>query len=335
MAGPLKPATIRIGNVEVPGRVGLAPLAGYTEYPFRAAVARFGCAFAVTPLISAEGLIRRNEKTTRLLAAGDDDASVVAAQVFGARPAAMAEAAKIAAGAGFPLVDLNLGCPAPKIRKQQAGAALAGDMVTLRKVVRAVVAASPVPVTAKMRLGDAAGEKSTLAAAKLLCEEGVAALTVHGRTLEQGLRGPVDCAAVREVAAAAAVPVWANGGIETPQDAAKLLEDTGADGVMVGRAAVRRPYLINRVEEYLARGEAPAPPSRAALAEAILFHFDKAASLYGEERAARQFRKHLLAYLKDAPGAKALRPRAAAVACCDDVVNVLDDFKKLPVYGPP
>lgn len=332
MAEPLGPATIRVGNVDVPGRVALAPLAGYTEYPFRAAVARFGCAFAVTPLISAEGLIRRNRNTRRLLVTGDDDASVVAAQIFGSRPAAMAEAAKIAAGAGFPLVDVNLGCPARKIRKQQAGAALLGDAVKLRKVARAVVAASPVPVTAKMRLGDAAG-KSTLAAAKLLCEEGVAALTVHGRTLEQGQRGPVDCDAMREIAAAAAVPVWANGAVETPQDAAKLLEDTGADGIMVGRAAVRKPYLINHVEEYLAHGEAPEPPSRTALAEAILFHFDKAASLDGEERAARQFRKHLLAYLKYAPGANELRSRAAAVACCDDVVDILSEFRGLPEYG--
>ena len=332
MAEPLGPATIRVGNVDVPGRVALAPLAGYTEYPFRAAVARFGCAFAVTPLISAEGLIRRNRNTRRLLVTGDDDASVVAAQIFGSRPAAMAEAAKIVAGAGFPLVDVNLGCPARKIRKQQAGAALLGDAVKLRKVARAVVAASPVPVTAKMRLGDD-GNKSTLAAAKLLCEEGVAALTVHGRTLEQGQRGPVDCDAMREIAAAAAVPVWANGAVETPQDAAKLLEDTGADGIMVGRAAVRKPYLINQVEEYLARGEAPGPPSRTALAEAILFHFDKAASLDGEERAARQFRKHLLAYLKNAPGAKVLCSRAAAIACCNDVVDILNEFRGLPEYG--
>lgn len=317
----------------MPGRAALAPLAGYTEYPFRATVARFGCALAVTPLISAEGLVRRHGNTRRLLTSGDDDASVVAAQIFGSRPAAMAEAARIAAGAGFPLVDLNLGCPAPKIRKQRAGAALLGDAVNLRKVARAVVAASPVPVTAKMRLGGDAG-KSTLAAAKLLCEEGVAALAVHGRTLEQGLRGPVDFAAVKEIAGATAVPVWANGAVETPRDAERLLEDTGAAGVMVGRAAVRKPYLINQVERYLAEGEAPAAPSRAALAETILFHFDKAASLDGEERAARQFRKHLLAYLKSAPGAKALCSRAAAVACCGDVVAVLDEFKELPEYGP-
>ncbi len=334
MAEPLGPATIRVGDVDVPGRAALAPLAGYTEYPFRATVARFGCALAVTPLISAEGLLRRNRNTTRLLASGDDDASVVAAQIFGSRPAAMAEAAKIVADAGFRLVDLNLGCPARKIKKQRAGAALAADMVALRKVARAVVAASPVPVTAKMRLADEARGKGSLAAAKLLCEEGVAALAVHGRTPEQGLRGPVDCAAVEEIAASAPVPVWANGAVETPQDAELLLKETGADGIMIGRAAVRKPYLINRVEKYLAEGEAPSPPSRRELAEAIMFHFDRAAALDGEEQAARQFRKHLLAYLKHAPGAKALRPKAVGVRNRDDVAAVLTEYEGLDENGP-
>ncbi len=333
MAEPLGPATIRVGDVDVPGRAALAPLAGYTEYPFRATVARFGCALAVTPLISAEGLLRRNRNTTRLLASGEDDASVVAAQIFGSRPAAMAEAAKIVAGAGFPLVDLNLGCPARKIRKQRAGAALAADMVALRRVARAVVAASPVPVTAKMRLPNEAGGKSSVAAAKLLCEEGVAALAVHGRTAEQGLRGPVDCAAVGEIAAAAPVPVWANGAVETPRDAGILLKETGADGIMIGRAAVRMPDLISRVEKYLAEGEAPAPPAPRELADAILSHFDRAAALDGEEHAARQFRKHLLAYLKHAPGAKALRPKAATVRGRDDVAALLEEYVGLAEYG--
>ncbi len=332
MAKPLGPATIKVGTVEVPGRVALAPLAGYTEYPFRAAVARFGCAYAVTPLISAEGLVRRNRNTARLLVTGDDDASVVAAQLFGARPAAMAEAAKIVADAGFPLVDVNLGCPAAKVRKQQAGAALAADMVTLRKVARAVVAASPVPVTAKIRLAYDAG-KATLAAAKLLAEEGIAAFAVHGRAVGQGLRGPVDFSAVAEIVEVVRVPVWANGGVETPAAAEAFLRKTGADGVMVGRAAVGRPYLIGHIEKYLAEGEAPPPPSRAELTAAIRLHLDKAIALVGEERAVRLFRKHLLAYLKSAPGGKGLRPRGAHVGRRDDVVALLDEFEELGEYG--
>jgi len=334
LAEGVKPRTIKVGTVEVAGRAALAPLAGYTEYPFRAAVATFGCPYAVTPLISAEGLVRRNRNTLRLLARGDDDAPVVAAQIFGARRSAMAEAAKIVADAGFPLVDVNLGCPAPKIRKQEAGAALAGDIVALRKIARAVVAASPVPVTAKMRLARDASDKSTLAAAKLLFEEGVEALTVHGRAVDQGLRGPVDFRAVREIAETVPVPVWANGGVETPREAEELLEETAAAGVMVGRAAVRRPYLINNIETYLADGTVPAPPSRAELAEAIMFHFDKAAALDGEKRAARHFRKHLLAYLKGARGAKALLSRAARVACSADVADLLEEFAKPPEDGP-
>lgn len=333
MAGGSSRATIQVGDVEVPGRAALAPLAGYTEYPFRATVARFGCPYAVTPLISAEGLARRNESTLRLLATGADDAPVVAAQIFGSRPEAMAEAAKAVADAGFAVVDVNLGCPARKIRKQQAGAALLGDMAALRRVARAVVAASPVPVTAKMRPGPGAADKSGPAAAKMLVEEGVAALTVHGRTVEQRFGGPVDYEAIREVVAAVAVPVWANGGVRTPRDAEVLLERTGAAGVMVGRGAVRRPHLINEIETYLATGAEAEPPARAELAAAIASHFERAAALDGEERAARQFRKHLLAYLKDAGADKALRSRAAHVSCRADVVAVLEEFRGLPSNG--
>ena len=333
MAKSSSRATIRVGDVEVPGRAALAPLAGYTEYPFRATVARFGCPYAVTPLISAEGLARRHANTLRLLATGADDAAVVAAQIFGSAPEVMAEAAKVAADAGFAVVDVNLGCPVRKIRKQQAGAALLGDMAALRRVARAVVAASPVPVTAKMRPGPGAADKSAPAAARMLVEEGVAALTVHGRTVEQRFGGPVDYDAIREVVAAVAVPVWANGGVRTPRDAEVLLERTGAAGVMVGRGAVRRPYLINEIETYLATGAEAEPPARAELAAAIASHFDRAAALDDEERAARQFRKHLLAYLKYAGADKALRSRAAHVSCRADVVAVLEEFRRLPSNG--
>jgi tRNA-dihydrouridine synthase B len=334
LAATPSPATIRVGDVDVPGRAALAPLAGYTEYPFRATVARFGCPYAVTPLISAEGLVRRRETTLRLLATGPDDADVVAAQIFGSRPETMAEAARVAADAGFPVVDVNLGCPVRKIRKQLAGAALAGDVAALRRVARAVVAASTVPVTAKMRPGRDAAAKSGAAAARALAEEGVAALSVHGRYTDQRFGGPVDCDAIREVVDAVDVPVWANGGVRTARDAEVLLERTGAAGVMVGRGAVRRPYLINEIETYLATGREAEPPAPAEVAAAIQSHFDRAAALDGEERAAQQFRKHLLAYLKEAEGAQELRLRAAHVSCRADVAAVLKEFRELPHRGP-
>ncbi len=270
----------------------------------------------------------------RLLATGEGDAEVVAAQIFGPRPEAMAAAAAHLAGAGFAVVDINLGCPAPKVRRQRAGVALMDEPAVLREVVRAVVAAAaPVPVTAKMRLGnknaDNAGDT-----AKLLYDEGVQALAVHGRTMAQGFRGAVNTRAIAEVVAAVPMPVWANGDVRTPADAAALLAATGAAGVMVGRAAVRRPYLIAHLESYLATGETPPAPTRAELAETILFHFDRAAALDGEERAARQFRKHLLAYFKGVPGAKTLRAQAARVSDRGDVAAALDDFQKLPDDGP-
>jgi len=326
-------ATIDVGGVEVPGRAALAPLAGYTEYPFRATVARFGCPYAVTPLISAEGLARGNENTRRLLATGPGDAAVVAAQLFGSEPEAMAEAARVAAGAGFPLVDINVGCPARKVRKQLAGSALLGNMAALGRLVRAVIAASPVPVTAKLRPGRDAADQSGPTAARVLAEEGIAALAVHGRTVEQRFGGPVDYDAIREVVEAVAVPVWANGGVRTAADAEVLLARTGAAGVMVGRGAVRRPYLINEIETYLATGVESEPPTRAGLAEAVQFHFDLAAEQDGEERAARQFRKHLIAYLKDAGADKELRMRAAHASRRADVAALLDDFRRSPADG--
>jgi nifR3 family TIM-barrel protein len=333
MAGGPSRTTVDVGGVRIRGRAALAPLAGYTEYPFRATVARFGCPYAVTPLISAESLVRGGEGSRRLLATGPDDASVVAAQLFGSRPAAMAEAARIAAAAGFALVDLNLGCPVPRVGRQQAGAALAADEKALRTVARAVVAASPVPVTAKMRLGRNAADRRGPATARMLAEEGVAALTVHGRTVDRGFTGPVDYEAIAEIAAAVAVPVWANGGVRTPRDAGDLLKRTEAAGVMVGRAAVRRPYLIRDVDVYLATGREPKPPTPAELAAAIEFHFERAAALDGEDRAARYFARHLLAYLKGAGGDKALRKRAAYARSRAEVFAVVEELREMPLNG--
>ena len=307
----------------MPGRVALAPIAGFTDYPFRAAVARYGCAYAVTPLSSAEGLARRGAAREPNLATGPDDAAVVAAQIFGARPATLAEAARRLADAGFAVVDLNLGCPVRRMRRQQAGAYLVEDAAAVRDVARAVVAASPVPVTAKLRLGFAAPTTSGLTAARILAAEGVAALAVHGRTVAQGFAGPVDYDGLAAVVAAVDIPVWANGGVRSPADAAAMLARTGAAGVMVGRGAVGRPYVINQLERYLATGTAPPAPTRAELAAVIAAQLARLVALVGEERAARQFRKHLLAYLKENGAPKELRLRAVAVEGSADVAAVL------------
>lgn len=292
--------------------MALAPLAGYTEYPFRVTVASFGCAYAVTPLVSAEGLTRRRGPEP-LLATGPGDAAVVAVQIFGGRPAAMAEAARLLGGEGWPLIDLNLGCPAPKIKKQQAGAILLEDPVALRKVVCAVIAASPVPVTAKIRLGYAAPAKSGFAAAKMLAEEGLAGLTVHGRTLAQGFVGPVDKDAIAAIVAAVPIPVWANGGVRTPAEARAMLDHTKAAGVMIGHGALGRPHVIRDMEVYLATGITPPPPPPECLRAAVREHFARVAELWGERRGAYRFRKHLLVYLKEWGVSKELRIRGATL----------------------
>lgn len=322
---------MRVGSVEIPGRVALGPLAGYTDYPFRATVASFGCPYAVTPLVAAEGLCRRNAATLALLATGPDDAAVVAAQLFGGKPRAMADAARFAADLGFKLIDINLGCPSPRIRRQSAAAALMDDLTTLRKVIRAVVNASPVPVTAKIRLG--ATLARTVTVARLLAEEGISALAVHGRTVAQGFRGPVNAQAIGEVVAVVAIPVWANGGVVDGPSAAALLKATGAAGVMLGRAVLGRPYVVRDIENYLTEGVQPPPPSPAELAATIWAHFQRAADRYGERRAARRFRAHLHNYFTALPGARDLRARAAAVGHAADVRAVIASYLKLADDG--
>jgi tRNA-dihydrouridine synthase B len=316
------------GGVVIPGRVALAPLAGYTEYPLRAAVARFGCGFAMTPLISAEAVCRGTAATAPLLATGPDDARVVCAQVFGGKAARMAAAARRLADSGFPLVGVNVGCPVAKVRRQAAGAALLDDLPALAAITRAVVAAAaPTPVVGKIRTGTARDAAAGAKAAEVMVGEGVAALAVHGRNVTQGFVGRVDSGAIaRVVRVAADIPVWANGGVRSPGDAADLLARTGAAAVMVGRGALGRPWFIAACERFLATGEEPPSPGPAEMAAAIREHFARETALYGEARAAPRFRKHLLFYLRALNAAKSARVRAAALTDGAGLNDILESL---------
>ena len=183
-----------------------------------------------------------------------------------------------------------------------------------------------------MRLASSPGR--TVALARLLVEEGVRALAVHGRTLAQGFRDPVDWEAIRETAAAVSVPVWANGGVRTPQDGADLLAKTGAAGVMVGRGILGRPWLVAAVGRLLDTAQAPRPPRRRELADIIWYHYELAAAAEDDARAAVRFRAHLVFYFKDVAGAKDLRERAVRVGCRADVANVVARFRDSPDDGP-
>lgn len=317
-----------IGDVPVPGRVALAPMAGYTEYPFRAIVAGFGCPLAVTPLVSAKGLTMGNRSSTAILRKGPDDADVASGQVFGADPSAMGEAARRVTEAGFDLVDINLGCPVRKVHRQSAGAALVADFKLLRKVIKAVVRGSSVPVTAKIRVGLSEDLVNGPEVAKALENEGVVCIAVHGRTVAQGFSGRSDPDRIAEVVNEVEIPVIANGDVTTPSEAKELLEHTGAAAVMTGRAALRAPDLVARAGEYIRTGVEPPAAGANVLINAYVRLFDLTAESYGEERAAKIIRKFVINLAKGFPGARKLREKGAAVSSRGEYISVLDEMRR-------
>jgi tRNA-dihydrouridine synthase B len=299
-------------------------MAGYTEYPFRAVAAGFGCPLAVTPLVSAQGLA----SSAAILRKGAGDADVASGQVFGADPDAMGEAARQVAEMDFDLVDINLGCPVRKVHRQSAGAALTGDLKLLRRVIKAVVRSSPIPVTAKIRVGLTDDKINGAEVAEVLEGEGVVCVAVHGRTVEQGFSGRSDPDRIAEVVSEVGIPVVANGDVTTPAEAKKLLERTGAAAVMVGRAALRALDLVARADEYLRTGAEPPPADIDVLFDAYIRLFDLTAESYGEERAAKIIRKFVINLVKGFPGARRLREKGAAVSSREDYINLMDEMRR-------
>lgn len=282
---------LRIGRVRVAPPLALAPMSGWADPAFRAEVRRLGgTGLAFSEMISPRKLLEGSAETELLLAAADRPLAV---QLYGAEERRLVEAARRLADRGARIVDLNLGCPARKVARKGGGAALLRDPARAARLAGRVVAALRVPVTAKLRLGPAAGEAAGAPElARLLVAEGLAALTVHGRTADQLHSGPVDAAGLARTVEAVAgrVPVLANGGVEGAASARRLLAATGADGLAVGQAALRDPWTLRRLADEL-YGKRFRPPTRAARADFALRHFRRLAALRGEESACRQFRK--------------------------------------------
>jgi tRNA-dihydrouridine synthase B len=304
-------------------------MAGYTEYPFRAIVASSGCPLAVTPLVSAKGLTMGSWSSAAMLRKGPGDADVVAGQIFGAEPAVMAEASRRVADAGFDLLDVNLGCPVKKVHRQSAGAALMADVGLLAEVVRAVVKSSPIPVTAKIRVGLSEEKINGPDVARILENEGIACVAVHGRTSAQGFSGKSDPERIARIVNTVNIPVIANGDVTKPSDASALLKRTGAAAVMIGRAALREPDIISRADEYIRTGIEPSDSGASKLVEAYIRLFDMTAEIYGEEPAAKIMRKFIINLIKGFPGAKLLRRKGSVVSSRVEYLSVLDELQEI------
>ncbi len=307
----------------------LAPMSGITDLPFRQAVARFGAGLLVSEMIAAGEMVTQRPSTrARARVAAAPGGLATAVQLAGREARAMAEAARLAEGAGAPMIDINMGCPAKKVVGGLSGSALMRDLDHALGLIEAVTAAVSVPVTLKMRLGWDAGSLNAPDLARRAVDAGGRMITVHGRTRAQFYTGRADWAAIARVVRAVPVPVIANGDITDAAGARAALAASGAAGVMVGRGAQGRPWLPAQIGAALAGTPAPATPAGAALADLVATHYDAMLGFYGRDLGLRVARKHLGWYIDAAGGAPDLRARlmretdpAAVLAALPDALT--------------
>ena len=300
---------MQIGPYVLPNSVFVAPMAGVTDRPFRQLCRQFGAGYAVSEMVTSRKDLWKSLKTSRR-ANHDGEPGPIAVQIAGTDAPMMAEAAAYNIDQGAQIIDINMGCPAKKVCNKWAGSALMQNERLAIEIAQAVVAACAprnVPVTLKMRTGWCETEKNALSLAKAFESVGIQMVTVHGRTREQGYKGFAEYDTVAAVKAAVNIPVVANGDIDSPEKALQVLKYTGADALMVGRAAQGRPWIFREIVHFLATGEHLAPPLVAEVKRALLAHLQDHYGLYGELTGVRSARKHIAWYVRDLPGGDVFR----------------------------
>ena len=300
---------MQIGPYTLPNALFVAPMAGVTDRPFRQLCRQFGAGYAVSEMVTSRKDLWHTLKTSRR-ANHEGEAGPIAVQIAGTEAAMTAEAALYNIDRGAQIIDINMGCPAKKVCNKWAGSALMQDEALALQIVEAVVAACEprgVPVTLKMRTGWCQSHKNALTIARAAESAGVQMVTVHGRTREQGYKGQAEYDTIAAVKAALRIPVVANGDIDSPEKAREVLRKTGADALMIGRAAQGRPWIFREVAHFLATGEHLAPPLVAELRRALLEHLQDHYGLYGEYTGVRSARKHIGWYVRSLPGGEAFR----------------------------
>jgi tRNA-dihydrouridine synthase B len=299
---------MRIGPYKLANNLVLAPMAGVTDRPFRQLCRQLGAGLAVSEMVSADTSLYATGKTVRRLD-HEGESAPVSVQIVGADPRSMAEAARMNADRGAQIIDINLGCPAKKVCRVAAGSALMRDEPLVGRILRAVNAAVTVPVTLKIRTGWDPTQRNGVRIARIAEDSGIQALAVHGRTRACGFSGRAEHDTTRAIKQAVSIPVIANGDIDSPQQARKVLHDTGADGLMIGRAAQGRPWIFRQVNHYLATGELlPEPPSEWIRAT-LIDHLQGLYAFYGDYMGVRIARKHIAWYSKARQDGASFRAR--------------------------
>ncbi|MDE2211349.1 MAG: tRNA dihydrouridine synthase DusB [Betaproteobacteria bacterium] len=297
---------MQIGPYRLKNNLMVAPMAGVTDRPFRQLCKTMGAGLAVSEMVSSNSLLWGSEKTKRR-ANHEGEVEPKSVQIAGADPAMMAEAARYNVDQGAQIIDINMGCPAKKVCNVMAGSALLQNEPLVQRILEAVVSAVPVPVTLKIRTGWDRSHRNALTVARIAEESGIQSLAIHGRTRACGYTGEAEYETIAAVKASIRIPVVANGDITSPEKARRVLELTGADGLMIGRAAQGRPWIFREIDHYLTTGTLLPPPEVSEIHRVLNGHLEDLYAFYGLETGVRVARKHISWYTRGLKGSAAFR----------------------------
>lgn len=315
---------LRIGNVELENNLILAPMAGVTDLPFRMLCKEQECGLLYTEMVSAKAILYKNRNTKELLTVRQEERPI-AVQLFGSDPEIVSSMAHQIEDGPYDIIDLNMGCPVPKVVNNGEGSALMKNPKLVEELLSALVSRVKKPVTVKFRKGFDDGSINAVEIARIAESCGVSAVAVHGRTREQYYSGSADWDIIRQVKAAVKIPVIGNGDIFTPQDAKRMMEETGCDGLMVARGARGNPWLFKRINRYLDTGELLPVPSAPEIGRMIMRHARMQAELKGEELGMKEMRKHIAWYTAGLPHSAGIRRACNTLETLEELEKLLQD----------